>query len=80
MQQRPDDAEAHLRNRVDLEDREIDMPMTAGLWKVVPYVAGTYGYDDHEGFMRDLDNDPAGPDDTVMLGEVGVRLSTRMPE
>ena len=28
MQQRPDDAEAHLRNRVDLEDREIDMPMT----------------------------------------------------
>jgi len=52
------------------------MPMTVGLWKVVPFVAGTYGFEDQDGFMRNLENDPSGSDDSVFLGEAGVRLST----
>lgn len=55
---------------------EVDMPVNAGPIKVVPYVAGTYGYDDQPHFSADIDNNPAGPDDSVMLGEAGVRLST----
>ncbi|MCK5001210.1 MAG: LPS assembly protein LptD, partial [Anaerohalosphaera sp.] len=55
---------------------EVDMPFLAGPFKVVPYAAGTYGYDDQTQFSKNVDNNAVRPDDSVMLGEAGVRLST----
>jgi hypothetical protein len=58
---------------------EIDMPMRLVGAKVVPYIAGTLGYDDRSGFNRSLvDGSNAGTanEDVVGIGEAGVRLSS----
>jgi hypothetical protein len=58
---------------------EVDMPMRVYNAKVVPYVAGTYSYEDQMGYRTELDDTPAGThgEDQVTLGEVGVRASTQ---
>jgi hypothetical protein len=55
---------------------EVDMPFMWQSVKVVPYVAGTYAYEDDDGFGLTLDNSPTGPEDKGFLGEWGVRAST----
>jgi hypothetical protein len=58
---------------------EIDMPMWANGIKVVPFAAGTVGYDDRSGFNRSMvDGSNSGSlnEDTVGIGEFGVRGST----
>ena len=59
---------------------EVDLPMWADeVVKVVPFAAGTVGYDDRSGFNRSMvdgsDTGKAG-DETVGIGELGVRSST----
>jgi len=69
---------------------ELDMPMRLGIrnpksaardfLNVVPFVAGTFGYDDRSGFTRTLvDGSNTGRfgEDKVWLGEAGVRLSSQ---
>jgi hypothetical protein len=60
---------------------ELDMPLKAssGSTNIVPYVAGTFGYDDRSGFARDLVTGTGtdfGSQD-VFIGEVGARASTQ---
>ncbi len=55
---------------------EIDLPLAVGRTKVVPFVAGTFGYEDGQGFQSALDDSPAEPQDTVWIGEGGVRMAT----
>lgn len=59
---------------------EIDMPVRMDPFKVVGYVAGTFGYDDRSGFTRTLvDGSNTGKfsEDQVWIGETGVRLTHR---
>jgi hypothetical protein len=59
---------------------EVDMPMRVYNAKVVPYVAGTYSYEDQLGYRTSLDNTPVGArdrEDQASLGEAGVRASTQ---
>jgi len=58
---------------------ELDMPLWLGRFKAVPYLAGTFGYDDRSGFTRSMvDGTNAGSQNekTVWLGETGLRLSS----
>jgi len=55
---------------------EIDMPLAVGTSKIVPFVAGTFGYEDGGGFQTSLDDSPAEPQDVIWMGEGGVRMST----
>ncbi len=51
---------------------EIDMPMKFKTGNIVPYAAGTFGYDDRTGFAtEDFDQQK------VFIGEAGVRASTQ---
>jgi hypothetical protein len=56
---------------------EIDMPLAFDQWKVVPFVAGTFGYEDGVDFPAT----PGGPalesQDAIWIGEGGVRMSTQ---
>jgi hypothetical protein len=59
---------------------ELDMPVTAGPFKIVPYVAGTFGYDDRSGFTRTLvDGSNTGDfgEDNIFIGEAGIRVFPR---
>lgn len=56
---------------------EIDMPMTAGKSRVVPFIAGTTAYEDGLGFYRELDGGTAPREDEIWFGEVGVRVSAQ---
>jgi len=56
---------------------ELDMPLTVGDSKVVPFVAGTFGYDDGAGFQAQIDGEPTGAEDAIWIGEAGVRMSTQ---
>ena len=56
---------------------EIDMPLALGTFKMVPYVAGTFAYEDGYGFQTTLDDSEAEPQDMVWIGEGGVRMSTQ---
>lgn len=59
---------------------ELDMPMRMDNFKLVPYVAGTVGYDDRSGFQTGLVNGTGTGtfgDKTVFTGELGIRLSTQ---
>jgi hypothetical protein len=56
---------------------ELDMPLALGNSKVVPFVAGTLGYDDGAGFHRELDEPSLESEDEVGIGEAGVRTSTQ---
>jgi hypothetical protein len=58
---------------------EIDAPVWLNGVKAVPYVAGTVGYDDRNGFNRALvDGSNAGTfnENVVGIGEAGLRLSS----
>ena len=56
---------------------ELDMPLTVGDSKVVPFVAGTFGYDDGAGFQSKIDGEPMSGEDAIWIGEAGVRMSTQ---
>jgi hypothetical protein len=59
---------------------ELDMPMRMNNFKIVPFVAGTFGYDDRSGFTRTLvDGSNTGEfgDDVVWYGEAGIRISSQ---
>ncbi len=58
---------------------EVDLPILLNTVKVVPYIAGTYAFEDQTGFRRTLDGRmKAQGDDSVGLGELGVRASTML--
>jgi hypothetical protein len=56
---------------------EIDMPLTIGQAKVVPFLAGTVAYEDGPGFYSELDGGRAEREDSVWFGETGVRVSSQ---
>lgn len=59
---------------------ELDMPLWVKPFKIVPFVAGTFGYDDRSGFTTTLvDGSKTGRfgDDQIWLGEAGVRISSQ---
>jgi len=59
---------------------EIDMPVGLEKMKLVPFVAGTFGYDDRSGFTRSLvdgGNTGSFGEERVFYGELGVRLTGR---
>jgi len=56
---------------------ELDMPVQADPFNIVPFVAGTFGYDDRSGFTRTLvDGSNTGEFGSrkAWLGEAGVRV------
>lgn len=57
---------------------EVDMPFSVGTWKVVPFVAGSYGFEDQtlSGFNTDIDGDRVNAEKDVTLAEFGVRAAT----
>jgi hypothetical protein len=55
---------------------ELDLPLAVGRSKIVPFVAGTFGYDDGAGFHAGIDNEPVTPEDSIWTGEAGVRMAT----
>jgi hypothetical protein len=58
---------------------ELDLPMWTNGVKVVPFAAGTVGYDERSGFNRSMvdGRNTGSPDDTTVgIGELGVRSST----
>ncbi|MHC4844046.1 MAG: LPS-assembly protein LptD, partial [Planctomycetota bacterium] len=59
---------------------ELDMPLRYETIKIVPYTAGTFGYDDRSGFTRSLvDGQNTGElgEDQVWIGELGIRAGTQ---
>jgi hypothetical protein len=56
---------------------ELDMPLAVRKSKVVPFVAGTFGYEDGAGFQARIDDTPLKPEDTIWVGEASVRASTQ---
>jgi len=54
---------------------ELDMPMTFCRSRVVPFMAGTFGYEDGAGFQTDIDGSTIGSEDRIWIGEAGVRVS-----
>ncbi|MHC4187293.1 MAG: LPS-assembly protein LptD [Planctomycetota bacterium] len=59
---------------------ELDMPLRYETIKLVPFVAGTFGYDDRSGFTRSLvDGQNTGEfgEDQVWIGELGIRAGTQ---
>jgi len=54
---------------------EVDMPVTIGKTKVVPFVAGTTAFDDGMGFRTNIDGSPANSKIQAWFGEGGVRIS-----
>jgi len=58
---------------------EVDLPILLNTVKVVPYIAGTYAFEDQTGYSRTIGGQPKIPgDDSVGLGELGVRASTML--
>ncbi|MFA5423783.1 MAG: hypothetical protein WC374_08005 [Phycisphaerae bacterium] len=55
---------------------ELDLPLWLRPFKVVPYVAGTYGYDDRNGFQFAQVNNPGGPHGYI--AEAGIRAQTQL--
>lgn len=56
---------------------ELDLPVMVGALKVVPYLAGTFGYDDRSGFTRTLvdgSNTGSFGEKSVWIGEAGIRV------
>jgi hypothetical protein len=54
---------------------EVDLPLTFAPFKVVPYAAGTFAYDDGTGFRSDLNNFQDEPQNSIGVGEAGVRTA-----
>jgi hypothetical protein len=55
---------------------EVDLPLTLETIKLVPYVAGSFGYEDNYGYQTTLDGRTVSGEDDVFLGEAGLRAST----
>ena len=55
---------------------EVDLPLMWETIKLVPFVAGTYGYEDNYGYQTDLEGTMVEGEDNVFLGEAGFRAST----
>ncbi len=55
---------------------EVDMPFAWGLTKYVPYVAGSYVFDDGEDFASNLNGGTDDFEKDFTLGEAGIRVST----
>ncbi len=56
---------------------EMDLPMVLGRSKVVPFLAGTFGYDDGSGFRTNIDGSAEPAENAVWLGEAGMRAATQ---
>jgi hypothetical protein len=57
---------------------EIDFPLQYKKGSIVPFVAGTYGYDDRSGFSQDATRGAGkSGDENVFIGEAGLRTSTQ---
>ncbi|MEN6383746.1 MAG: hypothetical protein ABFD79_00955 [Phycisphaerales bacterium] len=58
---------------------EIDFPLQYKKGNIVPFAAGTFGYDDRSGFSRGVATGGTGPngDPQTFIGEAGVRASTQ---
>jgi hypothetical protein len=54
---------------------ELDLPLTVGPSKIVPFVAGTFGYEDGTGFEAELNDGTIESEDAIAIGEAGVRMS-----
>jgi len=57
------------------ERAELDMPLTVGSIRVVPFVAGTLAFEDGGGFRTNIDGGAENREDDVWLGETGARVS-----
>ncbi|MCI0498413.1 MAG: LPS assembly protein LptD [Planctomycetales bacterium] len=55
---------------------EVDLPLMWETVKLVPFVAGNYGFEDNYGYDRDINGQYVGSEDQVFLGETGMRAST----
>jgi hypothetical protein len=55
---------------------EVDLPLQFDTIKLVPFVAGSYAYEDNYGFQTGLDGRQVSSEDSIFLGEVGLRGST----
>lgn len=55
---------------------EIDLPFAWGLTKYVPYVAGSYVFEDGYGYYKNLDGSIDSSEKDSALGEAGMRVST----
>ncbi len=55
---------------------EVDLPLMWETFKIVPYVAGTFGFEDGQGFGLDINGNAVSRDEQVFLGEAGLRAST----
>jgi hypothetical protein len=56
---------------------EVDMPLTVGRAKLVPFAAGTVAYEDGLGFYRELDGGQPPEQKNVWFGETGIRAATQ---
>ena len=59
---------------------ELDMPILVEPFKIVPYVAGTFGYDNRSGFTRTLvdgSNTGSFGEKKIWIGEAGIRVFPR---
>jgi hypothetical protein len=59
------------------ERAELDLPLRLGAVKLVPFTAGTVAFDDGSGFHTDIDGTTEEKEDSVLLGELGLRASTQ---
>ena len=82
---------SRLRERFDKDDpapgkggyysytytrNEVDLPLAIGTFKLVPFAAGSYGFEDRDGFAVDVRGNATGRESSVFLGETGLRGST----
>jgi len=56
---------------------ELDLPLALGRSKIVPFVAGTFGYDDGAGFHAPLDDETGPAKYPIWIGEGGVRMAAQ---
>ncbi|AQQ70286.1 hypothetical protein SMSP2_00630 [Limihaloglobus sulfuriphilus] len=56
--------------------QEIDMPLLIDKFKIVPYIAGSYVYDDGMQYNTDISGNAVDPENNMLLGEYGLRAST----
>lgn len=54
---------------------ELDLPLSWRRTKIVPYIAGTIGYEDLDGFDTGINGASLASEKEVFLGEAGLRLS-----
>jgi len=78
FRQRPGSSSSQLSEELFTfvsERVEIDMPLTLGKTKFVPFVAGTVAYDDGPGFQTDIEGSPVSSEEKVWFAELGARFS-----